>query len=216
MAQIVAVHGTEATVQYLQRFEKEAYKHIKERMIRSAQPTVDAVKRGFPKQPWDSARGVNWARYGRTQRGRATRGDTSAKFPRYKQESVVKGVKADDGSRRMRRDGTYQILRIKQTNSAGSIYDLAKNTRTSGKESFVKNLNRSRRGKPNSRVMWPVVMKHQPVLEKNVRYILRHLEAKFSDKIALEGQRRLAASQRASAQPRNVLGQFGQFPRGLR
>jgi len=213
MSQIVAVHGVEATVQYLRRFEKEAYKEVKKKMVMAAKPTVDAVRREFPKEPWDSRRGVKWAKYGRVDRGRRPKGSSGASFPRYQQNLVKSGVKADDGSRRRRADGTYTILRIKQTNSAGVIYDLAKNTQTRGKESFVKNLNKKKRGKPNSRVMWPTVQKHIPQLTKSVDLILKDLEKKFTVEIAMEGQRRLASSKRASSQSRNVLGQFGKAVR---
>jgi hypothetical protein len=209
MAQIVAVHGVQATVQYLRRFEKEAYKDIKKQMILRAKPTVQAVRKEFPKDPWSSSRGVNWTKYGRTERGRKSPGDAGASFPRYQQSRVKAGVKADDGSRRRRADGTYTILRIKQTDSAGSIYDLAKNNKTRGKESFVRQLNKSKRGKPNSRVMWSTVQKHIPKLTRDVDMILQRLESKFTTEIALDGERRLAASKRASVQTRNVLGQFG-------
>lgn len=213
MAQIVAVHGVQSTVQYLRRFEKEAYKKIKKELIKSAKPTVEAVKREFPKQPWDSKNGVNWTKYGRTERGRRPEGSSGAGFPRYQQSLVKQGVKADDGSRRRRSDGTYSILRIKQTYAAGVIYDLAKENRTAGKESFVKNLNKKKRGKPNSRVMWPTVQKHLPFLTKNVDHILKDLESQFSDEIAADSQRRLAQSRRASSATRNALGQFGKVVR---
>lgn len=209
MAQIVAVHGVQSTVQYLQRFEKEAYKKIKKELIESAKPTVEAVKREFPKEPWDSKNGVNWVKYGRTDRGRRPEGSSGAGFPRYQQSLVKQGVKADTGTRRRRADGTYTILRIKQTYSAGVIYDLAKENRTAGKESFVKNLNKKKRGKPNSRVMWPTVQKHITFLSKNVDHILKDLEGRFTDEIAADSERRLAQSRRASSATRNALGQFG-------
>jgi hypothetical protein len=209
MAQIVAVHGVQATVQYLRRFEKEAYKDIKKQMIKRAQPTVRAVRNEFPKDPWQSRRGVNWTKYGRTDRGRKSPSSAGASFPKYQSNRVRSGVKADDGSRRRRSDGTYTILRIKQTYAAGSIYDLAKNTKTTGAESFIKNLNKGKRGKPQSRVMWPTVRKHIPQLTKDVDDILKGLEKRFSAEIAADGASRLAASRRASSQTRNVLGQFG-------
>jgi hypothetical protein len=124
---------------------------------------------------------------------------------------VRSGVKADDGSRRRRSDGTYTILRIKQTYAAGAIYDLANKTRTTGAESFVKNLNKAKRGKPKSRVMWGTVQKHIPQLTKDVENILRSLESRFSAEIAADTASRLAQSRRASSQSRNVLGQFGKL-----
>jgi hypothetical protein len=179
-------------------------------MIKRAKPTVDAVKREFPKDPWQARRrGVQWAKYGRTERGRKSPDASGASFPRYQHSRVRAGVKADDGSRRRRADGTYTILRIKQTYAAGAIYDLAQNTKTTGKESFIENLNTKKRGKPTSRVMWPTVRKHIPQLTKDVDDILKGLEERFNQEIALDGERRLAASRRASSQTRNTLGQFG-------
>jgi hypothetical protein len=209
MAQIVAVHGVQATVQYLQRFEREAYKGIKKQMISKAEPTVRAVRQEFPKDPWQSRRGVQWTKYGRTDRGRKQPDAAGASFPKYQRSRVRSGVKADDGARRRRSDGTYTILRIKQTYAAGAIYDLANKTRTNGAESFIKNLNKGKRGKPKSRVMWPTVRKHIPQLTKDVDGILKGLEERFNQEIALDGERRLAASRRASSQTRNALGQFG-------
>jgi hypothetical protein len=120
-------------------------------------------------------------------------------------------VKADDGSRRRRSDGTYTILRIKQTYAAGAIYDLASKTKTRGAESFIKNLNKGKRGKPKSRVMWNTVQKHIPQLTKDVENILRGLENRFSADIAADTAKRVAQSRRASSQSRNVLGQFGKL-----
>jgi hypothetical protein len=211
MAQIVAVHGVQSTVQYLQRFERDAYKGIKKQMISKAQPTVRAVRQEFPKDPWQSRRGVQWTKYGRTDRGRKQPNAAGASFPRYQQSRVRSGVKADDGARRRRSDGTYTILRIKQTYAAGAIYDLANKTQTNGAESFIKNLNKGKRGKPKSRVMWATVMKHVPQLTKDVETILSDLEKRFSAEIAADTASRVAASRRASSQARNVLGQFGKM-----
>ena len=198
-------------MQYLRRFEKEAYKDIKKQLLTKAQPTVRAVRAEFPKDPWQSRRGVNWTKYGRTDRGRKQPSAAGASFPRYQVSRVRSGVKADDGSRRRRSDGTYTILRIKQTYAAGAIYDLAKNTKTGGAESFIKNLNKGKRGKPKSRVMWNTVQKHIPQLTKDVENILRGLENRFSADIAADTAKRVAQSRRASSQSRNVLGQFGKL-----
>jgi hypothetical protein len=211
MAQIVAVHGVQATVQYLRRFEREAYKDIKKQLITKADPTVRAVRAEFPKDPWQSRRGVQWTKYGRTDRGRKQPNAAGASFPRYQQSRVRSGVKADDGARRRRSDGTYTILRIKQTYAAGAIYDLANKTQTAGAESFIKNLNKGKRGKPKSRVMWATVIKNVPKLTKDVEAIMRGLEDRFTAEIAADTQARLAQARRASSQSRNVLGQFGKL-----
>jgi len=209
MAQITAVHGVQSTIQYLQRFEREAFKEIRKQLIDSAQPIVLAVQNEFPKEPWDSKRGTNWAKYGRTQRGRKSPDSAGASFPRYQQSKVKRGVKADTGSSRRRSDGTYTILRIKQSDAAGSIYDLAKNTKTVNAASFITNLNNTKRGQPNSRVMFPTVEKALPKVIQNVMRILDKVEAQYSMEIASDTKSRAAQSKRANSQVRNVLGQFG-------
>jgi hypothetical protein len=209
MAQITAVHGVQSTIQYLQRFEREVFKEIRKELIDSAQPIVLAVQNEFPKEPWDSKRGTNWAKYGRTQRGRKSPDSAGASFPRYQQSKVKRGVKADTGSSRRRSDGTYTILRIKQTDAAGSIYDLAKNTKTPNAASFITNLNKTKRGQPNSRVMFPTVIKAMPKVIQNVMNILNKIESQYSVEIANDTQSRAVQSKRASSQVRNVLGQFG-------
>jgi hypothetical protein len=209
MAQITAVHGVQSTIQYLQRFERDVFKDIRKQLISSAKPIVVAVQGEFPKQPWDSKRGVNWTKYGRTQRGRKSPDSAGPSFPRYQQSKVKRGVKADTGSSRRRADGTYTILRIKQTDAAGSIYDIAQQTQTANAASFITNLNKSKRGKPNSRVMYPTVEKEMPKVINNVMEILNKIEAQYSAQIATDTQTRAAQSARAKNQLRNVLGQFG-------
>ena len=211
MSQIVAVQGVQSTIEYLRRFDKELFKEIRKELIKSAAPTVMAVKKEFPKEPWNSTRGVHWTMYGRTERGRKAPSAAGESFPRYQQRKVKQGVKADTGSRRRRTDGTYTILRIKQTDAAGSIYDLAKNqqTMTPDRGSFVKNLNNAKRGKPNSRVMYPTVKKQLPSLIADVEKILSRIENMYSAEIASDTNMRSASSGRASSQVRNALGQFG-------
>jgi len=209
MAQITAVHGVQSTIQYLQRFEREVFKDIRKQLIHSAQPIVVAVQGEFPKQPWDSKRGVNWTKYGRTRRGRKSPSSAGPSFPRYQYSKVKRGVKADTGSTRRRSDGTYTILRIKQTDAAASIYDLAQQTRTANAASFITNLNNTKRGQPNSRVMFPTVIKAIPKVINDVMKILDKIESRYSAEIAADTQTRAAQSARASKQVRNLLGQFG-------
>jgi hypothetical protein len=209
MAQITAVHGVQSTIQYLQRFEREVFKEIRKELIDSAKPIVVAVQGEFPKQPWDSERGVNWTKYGRTQRGRKSPTSSGPSFPRYQYAKVKRGVKADTGSTRRRSDGTYTILRIKQTDAAGSIYDLAKNTQTANAASFITNLDKKKRGQPNSRVMFPTVIKAMPKVINDVMKILNKIESRYSAEIAADTQTRAAQSARAGKQVRNLLGQFG-------
>jgi hypothetical protein len=211
MSQITAVHGVQSTMEYLRRFDRQLFNSIRKELIAVSRPLVTQVRKEFPKEPWSSSRGVNWTKYGRTERGRKLDGADGSSFPRYQQRSVRAGVKADTGSRRRRNDGTYTILRIKQMDAAGAIYDLAKKQRTMvpDRSSFVKNLNKAKRGKPNSRVMYPAVERNLPLVVTDVERILQKLEGMYTAEIASDTAQRQAASMRASKAVRNALGQFG-------
>jgi hypothetical protein len=210
MSHVIAAHGVESTIAYLRRFEREAFKEIQKDLKNAAQPLVNEVASSFPDQPW-KGRTVNWTKYGRTQRGRKPAGASGASFPRYQVAKVRRGVSADTGSSRRRTDGRYNILRIKQTNAAGSIYDLAQKTRTQGKfkKSFVDHLKSNQQGKPNSRIMHPVVNKNKHKIMKDVNKIVKGVEKRFSAEIATDGLNRHNASMRSLSQARNVLGRFG-------
>jgi hypothetical protein len=97
-------------------------------------------------------------------------------------------------------------LRIKQSDAGASIYDLAKNNRTPGKQQFVMNLNRS--GIP-SRVMWKKVRQNLPIIQSSLEEIVADLGKRFTVEIAKEGDRRASASLRTSGRRRNAIGRFG-------
>lgn len=210
MAQVVAVHGIQSTIQYLQRFEREVFNDVKKDLIKQAQPLVQRVASEFPDKPFDTSGTNHWVKYGRTERGRKSADSAGPSFPRWQATKVRRGVKADTGARRRRSDGTYTILRIKQTDAAASIFDLAKNTNVSGfGENFVKLLNTKMRGKPQSRVMYPTVEKNLTMVIGQVERILAKIEKRYSAEIASDTMMREAASARAKLRTRNVLGQFG-------
>lgn len=202
----VAVEGIKPTLEVLRLLEPDLYKTVQKEIADTAQFLVVQVKNKFPTEPWDSAKPINWTRYGRTKRGKKPNNDTGASFPRYVIADVRKGVKAKVGGRKNRTTGTYPILTIQQTNAGGMIYDLATNSRTKGKEQFVKNLNNM--GSP-SRVMWPTVTKYKQNVHADVMKIVERVEKQFETQIELETKRRADASIRASKQTRNALGQFG-------
>jgi hypothetical protein len=202
----VAVYGIKPTLEVLRLVEPDLYKSVQKEIAGTAQFLVVQVKNKFPNEPWDSSKPINWTRYGRTRRGKKPDNDTGASFPRYKIADVRKGVKAKVGGRKNRTTGVYPILTIQQTNAGGMIYDLAKHSRTKGKESFVKNLKTM--GEP-SRVMWPTVEKYKSNVHSDVMRIVNRVQKQFETQIELESQRRANASIRASQQTRNALGQFG-------
>lgn len=202
----IAVYGVQPTLEVLRLLEPSMYKSVQTEIADTAQFLVVQVRNKFPTEPWDSAKPINWTRYGRTRRGKKPDNDVGASFPRYKISDVRKGVKAKVGGRKNRTTGTYPILTIQQTNAGGMIYDLAMNSRTRGKEQFIKNLRTSGSA---SRVMWPTVDKYKRNVHDEVMRIVRRVEKQFEHEIALETQRRANASIRAGQQTRNALGQFG-------
>lgn len=204
---VVVVDGIKPVLETLRMFEPTVYKRIQKDIANRGKFIVTKVKQEFPVQPWEATNPVNWTLYGRTKRGRKPEGTAGASFPRYRISDVRKGVAVRVGGRK-RRDGTYPIMTIRQTNAGGVIYDLAKNNRTAGKESFVRNLNAT--GKP-SRVMWPTVLKNKKSVEVGVMKIVNEVEKQFSAQIARESLRRQNQSIQASKQVRNALGQFGKM-----
>jgi hypothetical protein len=108
------------------------------------------------------------------------------------------------GGRKVRRTNSYPILRIKQSDAAGSVYDLAKNEVKNSQ--FVKNL--AKAGDP-SRVMWRRTKASFPMVEKEITQVIDAIGKRFTAEIASETDRRNAQSVRASSQVRTALGRFG-------
>ena len=201
------VHGVAPVLQYLKQVEFETYKQITEDLKSSAEPMRNYVAAGFPNQPWQSAKGVvNWSKYGRTTRGRKGKSKSGASFPKYDVEQVRAGVTIQVGGRKVRRTNSYPILRVRQGDAAGAIYDMAAKNRsgTTAGAKFVGNL----QGEA-SRVMWKRTKASFPFVQKSVMESINAIERKFTGQIAAETERRNAQSIRASAQVRNVLGRFG-------
>jgi hypothetical protein len=203
----IAVQNVKPVLETLRMLEPTLYKTIQKEIVSEGNFIVEEIKFKFPKEPWESRRGVNWTKYGRTQRGRKPKGATGSAFPRYRINDVRKGVRAKAGGRK-RRDGSYPILTIQQRNAAGVIFDLATLNRTIGKDSFVRNLNKV---SSPSRVMYPTVLRHKKRLDYKINRIVEKVEKEFQLEIRMESTRRQNASIRASRQARNALGQFGRM-----
>jgi hypothetical protein len=200
------VHGVKPVLEVLRRIEPDLYKQISKDIKDKVEPVRAGVAQGFPDRPWTSSKKIQWVQYGRTTRGRKPKGSSGASFPKYDGKKARKGVTVQIGGRKVRRTNTYPIVRIKQSDAAGQIYDLAKNNRTAGKQSFVQNLNRS--GSP-SRVMWKRVRSFVPLVTKDLTRIVSSIEKQFTAEIAHESQRRANSSMRARSQNRNAFGRFG-------
>ena len=211
MAQVTnnMVHGVAPVLQALRQLEPDTYKIIVADLKNNTNDLRLAVANDFPDKPWKSSTGnINWVKYGRTKRGRKMNDTAGADFPKWQSAKVKRGVTVQVGGRKVRRTNSYPILRIKQSDAAGSIWDLAKNQRGSGQvgAQFVKNLNAT--GSP-SRVMWKSTKKYYPLVEHKVMKIVDDIGKRFTVQIAQETQKRNAQSVRAASQVRNALGRFG-------
>lgn len=201
------VHGVAPVLQHLRQLEPDLYKSIVAQLKDDTNDLRVAVANQFPDKPWQSSTGViNWTLYGRKKRGRKAKGEGGANFPRWEAGKVKRGVTVQVGGRKVRRTNAYPILRVKQSDAAGSVFDLAKNGNSAAGMQFVNNLKSE--GTP-SRVMWKSVEKFYPLIETKVMKTVNSITDRFTAEIAAETARRNAQSIRASQQVRTALGRFG-------
>lgn len=204
----VEVHGMRSTLQYLRRFEPEVYKQVTADMRKTAAPLRATVAKSFPAHSGvERSSGVRqWAIYGHAskQKKRSDKGESGYSFPRYDITQVRRGVKTQIGGRKNRLTNEYPILRIKQTDGAGVIYDMAQQGHSAAGRAFVKQLD----GKA-SRVMWPTMRRAMPGLRREIERTIAAVERRFSAQIASDMDYRAGQSAGAARQARNALGQFG-------
>lgn len=189
----------------LRMLEPQTYKMLTKDLEAAAKPLRDYVAAGFPDKPM-----AQWTLYGRTVKGRKAKDAAGPSFPRYQITKVRSGVKVKIGGRKVRRTNSFPIMRIIQSNAAGQIYDLAGETKTIGRESFISNVNK---GGQRSRVMWKRTALAFPKIEGAVMASLHQIEKRFSIEIANQTTKRSNASIRSKSQSRNAMGQFGKFLR---
>lgn len=197
----IGVYGVKSTLEYLRRFEPDAYKQVTSNIRRVAEPVRSAVAQTFP-----SSSGLeNWDRYGHLtkQKQKTNRGASGYTFPRYKITDVRKGVKTQVGGRKIKSTNTYPILRIKQTDGAGQIFDLAAEGHSAAGRAFVAKIE----GKA-SRVMWPTVKKKMPLIRGDISKTMNEVEKRFSAEIAIDLDKRAKLSASAKRQVRDALGRF--------
>lgn len=208
------VHGVAPVLQTLKQLQPDLYKEIEKQLKSDAEPLRAAVAAGFPSKPWQSSKAVNWTIYGRTTRGRKVNPDAAgASFPKYDARKVRSGVKVTVGGRKVRKGinaGAYPILRIKQSDAAGSVFDLASKNASGSKagEQFVKNLKKT--GAP-SRVMWKKTKENFFIVEHSINKTINAIEKRFTADIAANTERRANQASVAARQARNALGQFGKM-----
>ena len=209
----VNVYGAKSTLEYLRRFEPDAYKRVTKEMTATAKPLVRSAAQQFPSTPMTNSKGIRmWNLYGHEskKKQRSDKGDSGYSFPKYDITQVRKGVKSKVGGRKNKATNSYPILRIIQSDGAGQIYDLAAEGHSVAGRAFVGKLNGQGTA---SRIMWKTLKKGMPGIRKDITASLRRYEREFSDKIAVDMDKRMKLSASSARQVRDALGRFGRMVR---
>jgi hypothetical protein len=208
----VNIFGVKSTLEYLRRFEPDAFKAVQKQMRTTAQPVVKQVRGQFPANPGVvRSNGVRqWAIYGhdKKKKQRSPRGESGYTFPRYDITEVRRGVKAKVGGRKNKSTNSYPILRIIQDDGAGQIFDLAAEGHSNAGRKFVGMLPGS-----SSRVMWRSVKRWMPSVRKDIEQTLKIVEKQYSDRIMVDMDKRAKLSASSARQVRDALGRFGKLVR---
>jgi hypothetical protein len=207
----VNIYGVKSTLEYLRRFEPDAYRAVTKEMRNTAKPIVRATAQQFPRAPIVNSKGISyWTLYGHDskKKQRSDKGESGYSFPRYDITQVRKGVKSKVGGRKNKQTNSYPILRIIQSDGAGQIYDLAAEGHSVAGRAFVGKLNGAA-----SRIMHPTVKKMMPSIRRDIEASLRQYEREFSDKIQIDMDKRMKLSASSSRQVRDALGRFGRMVR---
>lgn len=208
----INVFGVKSTLEYLRRFEPDAYKSVTRQMTATAKPLVKQTASLFPANPGlVRSNGVRqWNLYGHDhkRKQKSDKGESGYTFPRYDITQVRRGVKSKVGGRKNRTTNSYPILRIIQDNGAGQIFDLADEGHNSAGRAFVKALPGKR-----SRVMWRSIRRGMPLIQRDIMQALKEEEKRYSDKIAIDMDKRAKLSASSARQVRDALGRFGRMVR---
>ena len=124
----------------------------------------------------------------------------------YNSGAVKRGVKAVAGGVKRSTRTTFPVLRIRQTQGAAMIYDMAQHDADG--ETLARNL---RKHGNASRTMYPVVRANIKLVEKEIEAEIKKAEKLVSDRIFASGGKSQykASSARAKSQSRTALGKFG-------
>jgi hypothetical protein len=197
MAAIMQIEGVKGVLQELYYMDRRLHKEITGRLKTSAQPIAnDIAAQGFPDLPL--------SRWGASTPGQRTAGG----FPKYNGASARAGIKVRTGGRKNRMTGVSPILKIVQTDPAGSVFDIAGRKQTGKHPTFIPNL-KAEHGNA-SRSMWPAVLSKRGSIEGEIQAAINDATQAVSASIASgKLSRTSAASSRASSRSRTSFGRFG-------
>lgn len=166
------VEGVTAALKTLRQLDAEFQKQVKKDIRAAAKPLQQKAREYVPLEPPLSGFSRSWTRStGGTVAGWNARGKTRNKV-------VIK-----TGGKR-RRDGTYLLVAVVQTDAMGAIYDMA-GRKSSGNvasgAAMIRNLNKIRSA---SRGMWPAAEQELPHVQQVVRGILDTVSARLTKELA--------------------------------
>lgn len=166
--------GVAEALKELKQLEKNTYNALIRDLKKSALPLARAVAAEFPDEPL-----MNWH----------STGDRvgAARLPPYNIAAVRAGVKPATSQSLRRGSDMVGILRLDQKDGGGQVYDSAGSQNNASK--FVQNLDKrlttkSRPGSYRSRVMYPALQKHLPLLvpaiEESIQNTCKVIEEKIN------------------------------------
>ena len=169
----VTTTGFDETMRVLKQLDPELRKQTLKEIRRPLNAAIGQMRGMYAQPPmsgWRTVAAVN----GRTRGG--------AGWPAW--TGMERGLKAQVGkSRRQVKRQEWDIASIVQRNAAAEIYEFAERVRSTGwpqAQQFVANL--QRHGKP-ARVVWRVLEKQQPDIERAVLAAVRNAEAVVNQKL---------------------------------
>jgi hypothetical protein len=167
------VEGVTAALRTLRDLDAEFQKQVKKDIRAAAKPLQQKAREYVPLEPPLSGFSRSWTRStGGTVAGWNARGKTRNKV-------VIK-----TGGKR-RRDGTYLLVAVVQTDAMGAIYDMAGRNESLGNvpsgEAMILKLNKIRDA---SRGMWPAAEQELPHVQQVVRGILDTVSARLTKELA--------------------------------
>ena len=188
-------------LQELKFLDRDLHKATLKGLTDASKPLVMKVRAGFPSRTLSGLMTQHKSTPSLQTKKR------SQDYPVYNSGAVKRGVKAVAGGVKRSTRTTFPVLRIRQTQGAAMIYDMAQHDADG--ETLARNL-RKKHGNA-SRTMYPVVRANIKLVEKEIEAEIKKAEKLVSDRIFASGGKSQykASSARAKSQPRTALGKFG-------
>jgi len=179
--QAIILTGIEPTLRALKQFDKKAvtkFNKIVNTELNNAENAahrlVDSIQSrttDTPMRNWRSTQAIN----GRTWGG--------AGWPAWDRSTIKEGIKKSKSQRRTRGDYTTSAGALLNTSDAGKVFELSGRNKKSG--SFIERLNWF--GKA-SRLVWKVVDKERPRIEKVVEKALEDAKRELQNHLNVAGK----------------------------